>query len=87
MQGKCHALSDRLPDKFAGETATVPLDGKFAFRNLQPGDYVIVVVGSSDPYEACWIPVIKQMTIKKDVPAEIRAQLFLDKKCGGGVDN
>lgn len=69
------------------ETATVPIDGKFAFRNLQPGDYVVVVVGSSDPYEPCWIPVIKQMTIKKNVPAELRAQLFLDQKCGKGVDN
>jgi hypothetical protein len=69
------------------ETVITPLNGRFAFENLPLGDYVLIVVGSDDPYEACWKPAIREIRIKKDVPNGLRVPLLIDsERCPGAVN-
>jgi hypothetical protein len=69
------------------ETVVTGADGRFAFHSLQPGDYALIVAGSTDPSEACWRPAMREVKIETDVSTSLQVPLLLDnQRCPGGAN-
>jgi hypothetical protein len=63
-------------------------DGKFAFRDLKPGDYAVIAVGPAwGGGSVCWIPAIRQIRIENRAKDDLRILLLLDNKRCPGIVN
>jgi len=69
------------------QTTKAGEDGKFAFTDLKPGDYMIIVTGTSDKYDTCWEPQSRQVTIAAGKPRIVQFTLTIDwNRCEGVAD-
>ena len=67
------------------QTVEVQEDERFTFRNLEPGDYAVIVAGPTGPHEPCWQSAVRQIRIEKNTHANLRVPVLLDnKRCPGG---
>jgi hypothetical protein len=72
---------------FQTQTSEAAGDGAFAFPSLPPGDYAVIVAGSSDPHDVCWRPEVREIKVEEGKPASILVVLRLDdKRCKGVVN-
>src|ERR1700690_329343 len=54
------------------QTAEMREDGRFTFRDLEPGDYAVIVAGPAGPREPCWQSAVRRIRIEKNTPANLR---------------
>jgi len=62
------------------QSSEVPGDGRFAFRNLKPGEYALIVAGPASPHSACWQPAVRQIRVRGAATEEVRVPLLLDNE-------
>ena len=53
-------------------------DGRFTFSNLEAGRYAVIAVpAAKDGSPECWLPAIKDLTLREDVSDRYTAQALL----------
>jgi len=68
-------------DTLEEQRTVVKMDGKFAFQQMPPGDYVIIAASPTDV--PCFRPVMERVRLEADTTRTLRLVMILNAaKCG-----
>lgn len=68
-------------DTLEEQRAVVKVDGKFAFQQMSPGDYIVIAATPTDV--PCFRPATERVRLETDTTRKLRLVMILDtSKCG-----
>jgi Carboxypeptidase regulatory-like domain len=69
-------------DTLEEQRAVVKTDGKFAFPQMSPGDYVVIAASPTDT--PCFRPVVERVRLEPDTTRKLRLAMIMNPgKCNG----
>jgi hypothetical protein len=69
-------------DTLEEQRAVVKTDGKFAFQQMSPGDYVVIAASPTDT--PCFRPMVERVRLETDTTRKLRlAMIMIPGKCNG----